>query len=121
MAINVLGSEVCIARVGARQAAQRGPSKRNKPLVVFKKKPVVNETPYNRAQWIKLAEAAIAMRGRTFEEVVANVRTRAVGATLPDSVREERKRARYADADAKLAAMRRRAAGRYETEMPGIF
>ena len=107
MPINVLGSDVSIARVGARQAAQRGPRKKSKPMVVFKNKSVPSPTKYILEQQVKLARAAIAMRGRTFEEVVANVRSSAGGATKPESVWAEEKRQRYEDADRNVARMER--------------
>ena len=106
MPIDIFGTPVSVMRIGRRQAAQRGPNKANKPLMVLKRASIPSQTPYILAQQLKLAEAAIAMRGRTMEEVIANVRIRAVGATKPDSVKDAEKRAQYAAADANVARMR---------------
>lgn len=124
--IDIFGTRCTLSRVGARQAAVRGYKKKAKPLVILKSVGKQPETPYVRAQRIKLMRAAIAMRGHSFEEVIANVRERATGQTKPDSVREAEKRARYSAADAHLAELERRngtgyaGRGGYE-ELPGIL
>lgn len=111
MPLNVLGNEVSVMRIGKRQLALRGYRKKNKPLVVFKRKSVPTETPYILQAQLCLARSAIEMRGHTLEEVVANVINNCAGKQYkPDSVREQEKRMRYQQADAHVREMERKLA-----------
>ena len=106
--VRALGEEVSIMRIGTRQLKLRGPRKRNKPLMVIKSKSVPSHTPYWLQAAVALADAAIEMRGRTLEEVVTNVINKCSGKQyLPDSVKAERKRARYVQADANVARLKK--------------
>jgi len=116
--IRAIGEEISFYRIGRRQLALRGPRKRDKPLMVLKTKSVPSPTVYSLDARIALAEAAIAMRGRTLEEVIANVIERCAGQQYkPDTVRDAERRARYARADANLERMRRERA-RVAIRMP---
>ena len=98
--------EVSIMRIGTRQLKVRGPRKRNKPPFVFKTKSVPSETVYSLQARLALANAARAMRGHTFEEVIANVIDKCAGHTYkPPEAYEREREARYKRADANIERM----------------
>jgi len=100
---------VSFYRIGTRQLKLRGPRKRNKPTFVLKTKSVPSETIYSLNARLCLAEAAREMRGRTLEEVIANVIRKCAGKRYkPEDVKRAEKEARYARADANIERMRRK-------------
>jgi hypothetical protein len=109
--VRALGETVSLMRIGRRQLRLRGPRKRDKPLIVIKTKSVPSETPYSLDARIQLAEAAIAMRGKTLEEVVTNVIKECAGKTYkPETVKRAEKEAQYIKANANLERMRKKRA-----------
>lgn len=107
MAVVPMGGSLVLMQGFARQkAVARNPRKKAR-MVHWRRYVVPSETKYSLPARIAIAEAAIEMRGRTFEEVVANVVTKCSGKEYkPEDVKRREKEARYRAADANLAKMR---------------
>lgn len=120
MAKVMLGAKV-IPLIGgyARQKALASPEKRAKAFSI-RGVPRVSQSGAAISARLALARAGMEMRGRPYEEVVANVIRKTSGIEHGGRANAEaRKRARYARADANVARMAGRVGGR--VELPGMY
>lgn len=112
MAVIGLGDKLVLMQGFARQKAIARDPKKKARAFAFRRYVVPSETKEALRARLALAEAAIEMRGKTFEEVIANVVRKCSGKDYGGKAkREALKRARYAQADANVARMRAKLGG----------
>lgn len=109
MAVVGVGQPLVLMQGFARQKAiARNPQKKARQFA-FRRYVVPSETKASLKARIALAEAAIAMRGKSFEEVIANVVTKCSGQDYGGkAIQAAKKRARYVAANSWLAKARGR-------------
>lgn len=120
MAVFGIGDSMVMMRGFGRQKAIARDPKKKARSIAFRRYVVPSETRESLAARIALAEAGIGARGRSFEEVIANVMSATSGKDYGGRRKAAAlKRARYSAADANLARMRAKV-GVAPSMMPGL-
>lgn len=121
-----IGDRMVMMQGHSRQKAiSNDPTKKGRS-VSFRRYVVPSETRESLSARAALADAAIAMRGRSFEEVITNVIQQTAGRDHGGKAKAARlKQARYLLADANVARMKALLSGGAPaltpTGIPGLF
>jgi len=123
-----IGDRMVMMQGFARQKSKSNNPTKKARSVAFRRYVVPSETKESLGARTALAEAGIAMRGRSFEDVISHVVSQTGGKNWGGPAKAEKlKRMRYAAADLNLARMRRLAGGAHVgieagyASLPGLF